>query len=115
MTSEQDLLKLVAQAHWANTKWVEVVYGQPTLDARARELLAHILLGERIWFARIAGQQVAATTSSELAKEELLRGLAGGALRTRGSTVPERRPHRLPDSESAVSGRPCCCVCPPGG
>jgi uncharacterized damage-inducible protein DinB len=76
MTSAQDLLKLVAQAHWANVKWVEVVYAQPTLDARQSELLAHILLGERIWFERIAGPQVTTTTFPELTKEELLRGFA---------------------------------------
>lgn len=76
MSSAQDLLKLVAQAHWANLKWVEVVYAQPTLDARQRELLAHILLGERIWFERIAGRQVTTTTFPELTKEELLRGFA---------------------------------------
>lgn len=92
MTSAQDLLKLVAQGHWANTKWIEVVYGRPTLDARARELLAHILLGERIWFDRIAGQQVATTTFPELAKEELLRGFAENA-----ATYRELIASRLPD------------------
>ena len=76
MTSQQDFIKLVAQGNWANAKWVEVVYGQPTLDPRARKLLAHILQGERIWFDRIAGKQVTATTIPELGKEELLRGFA---------------------------------------
>ena len=55
---------------------MEVVYAQPTLDARAHELLAHILMGERIWFGRIAGHQVAATTDPVLSREELLRGFA---------------------------------------
>ena len=92
MTTAQDLLKLVAQANWANAKWVEVVYGQPTLDPRARTLLAHILQGERIWFDRIAGRQVTTTTLPELAKEELLRGFAENA-----ATYRELIASRLPD------------------
>ena len=72
----QDLLKLVAQSQWANSQWVEVVYAQATRDTRPRELLAHIMLGERVWFERIVGQQVTTTTFSVLTKDELLRGFA---------------------------------------
>ncbi len=74
MNGAQDLLKLVAQSQWANAKWVEVVYAQTTQDARPRELIAHIMLSERVWFERIAGQQVTTTTFSVLTKDELLRG-----------------------------------------
>lgn len=76
MSAPQDLIKLVAQAQWANTKWVDVVYSQPALDPRARELLAHIMLSERIWFDRIAGRPDASTPASGLTKEALLRGFA---------------------------------------
>jgi uncharacterized damage-inducible protein DinB len=70
----QDLPKLVAQSQWANSRWVEVVYAQATEDAKPRELLAHIMLSERVWFERIAGQQVTTTTFSALTRDELLRG-----------------------------------------
>ena len=80
VSSAQDLLKLVAQAHWANVKWVDFVYAHPTLDARSRELLAHILVGERIWFDRIAGRQVTTTASPELSRDDLLRGFAEHAV-----------------------------------
>ena len=76
MSLAQDLLKLVAQSQWANSKWVEVVYAQATPDARPRELVAHMMLSERVWFERIAGQQVTTTTFSVLTKDELLRGFA---------------------------------------
>jgi len=92
MSDAQDLLKLVAQSQWANAKWVEVVYAQATQDARPRELLAHILLSERMWFERIAGQQVITTTSSGLTKDELLRGFAENVATYRqliGSRLPD--------------------------
>jgi len=72
----QNLLQLVAQSQWANAKWVDVVYAQARQDARPRELLAHIMLSECVWFERIARQQVTTTTFSVLTKDELLRGFA---------------------------------------
>ena len=92
MSDAHDLLKLVAQSHWANTKWVEVVYAQPTQDARPRELLAHILLSERVWFERIVGQQATTTTFPVLTKDELLRGFAENVATYRqliGSRLPD--------------------------
>ena len=92
MSDAEDLLKLVAQSQWANVRWVEIVYAQATQDARPRELLAHIVLSERVWFERIAGQQVTTTTSPVLAKEELLRGLAENV-----ATYHQLIGSRLPD------------------
>jgi uncharacterized damage-inducible protein DinB len=92
VSDAQDLLKLVAQSQWANAKWVEVVHAQATQDARPRELLAHILLSERVWFERIAGQQVSTTTFSVLTKDELLRGFAENVATYRqliGSRLPD--------------------------
>lgn len=80
ITKAQDLLKLVAQGNWANAKWVDVVYGQATLGPRAHEVLAQILMGERIWFGRIAGQPVTTIAFPELTREELLRGFAENAV-----------------------------------
>ena len=92
MSVAQDLLKLVAQSQWANSKWVEVVYSQATQDARPLELLAHIMLSERVWFERIAGQQVTTTTFSVLTKDDLLRGFAENVATYRqliGSRLPD--------------------------
>ena len=97
MSLAQDLLKLVAQSQWANSQWVEVVYAQATRDTRPRELLAHIMLGERVWFERIVGQQVTTTTFSVLTKDELLRGFADNVATYRqliGSRLPDVVPFR---------------------
>ena len=51
----QALLRLVEQSLWANRQWVEFVYSQPDPEVRPRELLAHVMVGERAWFERIAG------------------------------------------------------------
>src|SRR6266704_56551 len=53
----RELLKLVEHSVWANYQWVEFVYSQRHPEARPRELLAHILVGEHVWFERIEGQQ----------------------------------------------------------
>ena len=52
----QELLGLVDQSVWANRQWTEFVYSQPDPEARPRELLGHIMVGERVWFERIDGQ-----------------------------------------------------------
>lgn len=79
MSAPPDLIKLVAQAQWANMQWVQVVYGQPTPGARPRELLAHIMQSERVWFDRIAGRWDARATPAEFTRDELLRGFAENA------------------------------------
>ena len=71
----QELLRLVEQSVWANRQWIEFVYARPVPEARPYELLSHVMLGERVWFERIAGEEKTRTTFPELAKEELLAGL----------------------------------------
>jgi uncharacterized damage-inducible protein DinB len=66
------LLRLVDQSVWANRRWIDHVYTLPGADARARGLLAHIVLGECIWFERIAGGQKTPSTFQELEEDELL-------------------------------------------
>ena len=69
-----DILRLVEQSEWANLQWVEFVYAQPDPAVRPRELLAHIVVSERVWFDRIAGQQNTTTGFSVLSEAELVRG-----------------------------------------
>ncbi len=73
------LLRLVEQSVWANLRWVEFVYSQSDPEVRPRELLAHIMVGERVWFERIDGQPGATTTFSLLSRPELVRGFAENA------------------------------------
>ena len=69
-----ELLRLVEQSEWANRRWVEFVYSQSDPEVRPRELLAHIMVGERVWFERIDGPQSATPTVSLLSEAELVRG-----------------------------------------
>src|SRR5262245_47307612 len=82
MTSEPDaasqllvkeLLRLVDHSVWANRSWINHVYSQPDLDEHPRLLLAHIVLGERVWFERVSGEQMTRDTFPALEKRELLR------------------------------------------
>ena len=68
------LLTLIDHSEWANLRWVEFVYSQPDPEVRPRELLAHIMLGERVWFERIDGQPSTATGFTLLSQGELVRG-----------------------------------------
>ena len=70
----QTLLRPVEQSLWANRQWVEFVYLQPDPEVRPRELLARVMVGERVWFERIAGQQRATTMFPLISKDELIRG-----------------------------------------
>jgi len=70
-----ELLRLADQAFWANCQWIEFVYSHADPETRPRELLGHILFGERIWFERIEGEQKTQTFFPVLTKEELLKGL----------------------------------------
>src|SRR5260370_11694367 len=75
----QTLLRLVEQSVWANRQWVEFVYSRPDPEVRPRELLTHLMLGERIWFERIAGQQRTPAASPLMSKHELLQGFIENA------------------------------------
>ena len=57
MEQERDLLRLVEQSLWANLQWLELVYAQPDPEVRPRELLGHLMVGERAWLERIKGPQ----------------------------------------------------------
>src|SRR5258708_39891410 len=70
----QTFLRLLDQSLWASRQWVEFVYSQPAPEVRPRELLAHLMLGERIWFERIAGQQKTPAVSPLMSKDELIQG-----------------------------------------
>jgi uncharacterized damage-inducible protein DinB len=75
----QTLLRLLDQSLWANRQWVEFVYSQPDPEVRPRELLAHLMLGERIWFERIAGQQTTSSLCPLMSKDELIQGFIENA------------------------------------
>lgn len=60
---------------WANRQWIDFVHAQPDLENRPQELLCHVVVSDRVWFERIAGEQTTRTTFAVLTKEELLRGL----------------------------------------
>ena len=75
----ETLLRLVDQSVWANRLWTEFVHSQPDPEARPRELLAHIMLGERVWFERVEGQQRTTTTFVLLSRADLIQGFADNA------------------------------------
>ena len=75
----QRFLRLVDQSTWANHQWVEFVYSLHDPEERPRELLAHIMLGERVWFDRIDGREGSGSTFPILTREELLRGFEENA------------------------------------
>ncbi len=72
---QKELLRLVDQSMWANREWIEHVYSRPDSDARPREILAHVVLGERVWFDRVAGAPKEGDSFLVLEKDELLRTL----------------------------------------
>ena len=74
MENDVDLLRLLEQSEWANLRWVEFVYSQPDPEPRPRELLAHIMDGERVWFERIDGRPDNATPVVLLSRGELVQG-----------------------------------------
>jgi len=75
----RDLLRLVEQSVWANLQWVKFVYSQPDPDVRPRELLAHLMVAERVWFERIEGQQKTTTTFLLMSEDDLIRGFTENA------------------------------------
>jgi uncharacterized damage-inducible protein DinB len=70
-----ELLRLVEQSVWANREWIDFVHARPDAEPRPRELLSHVMLGERVWFERVEGEQTTQTTFPLLTREELVRGI----------------------------------------
>ncbi len=72
---QTELHRLVHQSLWANREWIEFVYTQPDTDTRPKQLVGHIVAGERIWFDRVLNEQRAGEAFPVLGKQELLRDL----------------------------------------
>jgi uncharacterized damage-inducible protein DinB len=70
-----ELLGLLEQSVWANRRWIEFIYSRSDPETRPKELLAHIVLSERVWLDRVEGRPEASTTFAVLEKGDLLRGL----------------------------------------
>jgi uncharacterized damage-inducible protein DinB len=75
----RELLRLVGHSVWANLQWVEAVYSQADPEVRPREVLAHLMVGERAWFERIEGEQKTTTMFPLLSNDELVRGFTENA------------------------------------
>lgn len=75
----RDLRRLVDHGLWANLQWVECVYAQPEPEQRPRELLGHLMVGQRAWFERIEGEQRTTVMFPLLSREELAQGFADNA------------------------------------
>jgi uncharacterized damage-inducible protein DinB len=71
----RELQRLVEQSFWANQQWIEYVYAQPNGETRPKELLGHIVVGEKIWFDRVLKEQQPRQAFPVWEKAELLRGL----------------------------------------
>jgi len=74
-----DFRRLIEQSLWANLRWVELVYGKPVPETRPRELLGHLMVGERAWLERIEGEQKTTAMFPQLDKDELVRGFGENA------------------------------------
>jgi uncharacterized damage-inducible protein DinB len=92
---QKELLRLVEQSMWANREWIEYVYSRPDVEARPRELLAHVVLGERVWFDRVAGAPRERDSFLMLEKGELLRALEENE-RTYRQLIAERLEDDIP-------------------
>jgi uncharacterized damage-inducible protein DinB len=82
-TLAEAMRSFLDQSLWANREWVEFVYSRPEPEVRPRELLSHIMVGERIWLERIDGPQRTDTFFPLLEKQPLLQGLTENADRCR--------------------------------
>jgi uncharacterized damage-inducible protein DinB len=83
-TADQDALqremqRLVDHSVWANLQWVQAVYSEPDPEVRPRELLGHLMVGERAWFERIDGGQKTTTMFPLLSDAELRQGFTENA------------------------------------
>ncbi len=74
MELTRELIRLVEQSVWANVQWVEFVYSLADPEQRPRELLSHIMIGERVWFERVEGPSTITDTFLLLSRAELLAG-----------------------------------------
>jgi uncharacterized damage-inducible protein DinB len=74
-----ELLRLVEHSLWANLEWVEFVYSHDDPENRPRELLAHTMDSERVWFDRIDGRVNTTANFSQLSRDELVQGFKGNA------------------------------------
>ena len=73
----EEMRRLIDQMLWANRTWVEYVHSSDGAEPRAHQLLAHIMVGEKVWLHRVIGKAPLAIDSfGPLSREELLRGLA---------------------------------------
>jgi len=89
---QKELGRLVEQSMWANREWIEHVYSRPDSETRPREILAHVILGERVWFDRVAGAPRERDAFLVLEKGELL-----GALEENERTYRQLIAERLED------------------
>ena len=71
----RELIRLMEHSLWANRQWIEFVFSQPVPETRPRELLGHVVVSERVWFERVAGEQKPRAMFPLLGREELLRRL----------------------------------------
>jgi uncharacterized damage-inducible protein DinB len=85
---------------WANRTWIAFVHREPDVETRPRELLAHVVLGERIWLERIEGEQRTQTFFPVLTEEELLRGLEDNRRRV-DDLIPARLAEVVPFRRSS--------------
>jgi uncharacterized damage-inducible protein DinB len=69
-----ELRRLIDHSVWANLQWVDFVYSQDDVEPRPRELLAHVMVGERVWLDRIEGHPNTTTTFALLTRTELVQG-----------------------------------------
>ena len=69
-----ELARQVDQSVWANRAWVDFVFAQSQPETRPFEILGHLMVGERLWFARVEGRKEPENVFPVLGREELLRG-----------------------------------------
>lgn len=74
-----ELLRLIDHSVWASLEWVDFVYSRDDREPRPRELLAHMMDSERVWFDRIDGRPNTTTTFALLSRDELVQGFKENA------------------------------------
>lgn len=75
----REILRLIEHSVWANLRWVEAVYSQSNPEERPREILGHLMVGERAWLERIEGAQKTFTMFPLLSRDELVLGFTENA------------------------------------
>lgn len=69
------LHRLIGHSQWANRRWIDFVFDAEPADAHLARLISHILLAERIWFQRVAGEPTDKDVFATQSKDQLLRML----------------------------------------